>query len=99
MVLAYRKELEERVDDFVNDPLVPVNLARAYDADHLLDFVLGYFASNLVDYAVILSDHYKTEWSDDEMDEVTALLNRRKHEVLDAIQRSIESQNPFKEQE
>lgn len=90
MALAYRKELEERVDDFVKDPGIATGLAMTYSAAHVLDFALGYFAGNLVDYAVLLSDHYKTDWNDDEMEEVTALLNRRKYEMLDAVQRELE---------
>lgn len=92
MTLVYRKELEERVDDFLKDPGIPMGLAKTYNAAHVLDFALGYFAGNLVDYAVLLSDHYKTEWNDDEMEEVTSLLNRRKYEMLDAIQRELEKQ-------
>lgn len=92
MTLVYRKELEERVDDFLKDPGIATGLAITYNAGHVLDFALGYFAGNLVDYAVLLSDHYKTDWTDEEMAEVTDLLNRRKYEMLDAVQRELEKQ-------
>lgn len=85
-----RGYLEEQIDVFIKDPMLFIEIAERKHFKNSLDFILGYFYGRINGDSAAFSVIFHIPEDGRKPEEVAGLIDRRAHEITDAIQREFE---------
>lgn len=85
-----RAFLERDVDEFIYNPTQYIEMAKESNASNIVDYVLGFFDGQLMADALHFAIEKRLPEEEAKIEEFMKIINRREHEVVDAVQRELE---------
>ena len=87
-----RGYLEEKIDDFIKSPRTYIRIARERNVKNTVEFILGFSYGRLIQAAATFSVNHQIPESDMNSKDLWSLLDRRAHDIIDTIQRELETE-------
>lgn len=88
---SLRAFIETDADEFIYNPVQYIGMAKESNATNIVDYVLGFFDGQLMADALHFAIENSIPDKEAQIDEIMKIIYRREHEVVDAVQREIET--------